>query len=206
MTRCEQPDSLLRERRETLCSLEADHDQVGSVVSSEFEGMSAVDGCMRSLGGIEAPETLGVARIPSVVTSVVPVFVVSKCVLTSVVKCVLSSTHCVSETPCASERLGVSERVCVRETVCVRERYVREMTVGMREHAAASPRVSVIEWNLSVVTRRCAWLEWRRRRRQVDKGRVAAVVGMGTAPGLHSSEREVRAVLRTRPPRARLRE
>ena len=49
-TRCEQLDSLLRERRETLCSLEADLDQVSSVVSSEFEGASAADGCMGSLG------------------------------------------------------------------------------------------------------------------------------------------------------------
>ncbi len=94
----------------------------------------------------------------------------------------------------------------MRETACVRSLYVREMTVGMSEHAAASPGVSVMEWSLSVVTRRCAWIEWRRRRRQVDKGRVAAVVAMGTVPGLPSGEREVRAVLRTRPPRARLRE
>ena len=49
-TRCGQRDGLLRERRETLCSLEADHDQVGSVVSSEFEGASAANGCTRSLG------------------------------------------------------------------------------------------------------------------------------------------------------------
>ena len=39
-----------------------------------------------------------------------------------------------------------------------------------------------------------------------DKGRVAAVAILRTAPGLHGGEREVRAVLRTRPPRARLRE
>ena len=57
-TRCRQLGCLLRERRETLCSLEADHNQVGSVVSSEFEGASAVDGCTRSLGGMEAPGAL----------------------------------------------------------------------------------------------------------------------------------------------------
>ena len=39
-TRCGQRDSLLRERRETLCPLEATHDQVGSVVPDEFEGTS----------------------------------------------------------------------------------------------------------------------------------------------------------------------
>ena len=50
VTRCGQLDSLLQERRETLCSLEADHDQVGSVVPSELEGASAVDQCTRSLG------------------------------------------------------------------------------------------------------------------------------------------------------------
>ena len=145
-------------------------------------------------------------------------------VFASVPECVLPSTPCVSEgvcvteaprvsapacvsgMVCVSETARVSERPGVRRTACVRSLCVREMTVGMREHAAASPGVSVMEWCLSVVTRRCAWVEWRRRRRQMDKGRVAAVVALGTAPGLHGSERAVRAVQRTRPPRARLRE
>ena len=92
---------------------------------------------------------------------------------------------------------------------------VRKMSVGMREHAATSPGVNLMECSLGVVTRRCAWVEWsvrarmqrRRRLRHLrDKGRVAAVVSMGTVPGWHSSERAVRAVQRTRPPRARLRE
>ena len=113
--------------------------------------------------------------------------------------------HCAPETARVSEQPGVSEARCVRGTACVRSLYVREMTVGMREHAAASPGVSVMEWCVSVVTRRCAWVE-RRRRRQMDKCRVAAVAVLGTAPGLHGGEREVWAVQRTRPPRARLRE
>ena len=50
VTRCKQPDSPLQERRETLCSLEAIHDQVGPVVPSELEGASAVDRCTPSLG------------------------------------------------------------------------------------------------------------------------------------------------------------
>ena len=50
-----QRDSLLRERRETLCSLEADHDQVGSVVPCEVEGASAANGCTQGLGGMETP-------------------------------------------------------------------------------------------------------------------------------------------------------
>ena len=78
VSRCEQLDSLLQERRETLCSLEADRDQVGSVVSSELEGASAVDRCTCSLGGMETPGALEVVQIPSVV---VPV-----CVVTSVAK------------------------------------------------------------------------------------------------------------------------
>ena len=53
--------------------LEADHDQVGSVVPCEVEGTSAADGCTRSLGGIETPEPLVVARVPGVI---VPVCVV----------------------------------------------------------------------------------------------------------------------------------
>ena len=70
VTRCKQLDGLLRERRETLFSLEADRDQVSSVVSSELEGASAANGCTRSLGGMEAPGTLVVTRFPSVIVPV----------------------------------------------------------------------------------------------------------------------------------------
>ena len=130
--------------------------------------------------------------------------------------------RCVSETPrvsaparvsgvvCVSEARRVSERRCMRETACVRSLCVREMAVGMREHAAASPgvgmNVNLVECSQGVVTRRCAWGEWRRRLRLWRyKCRVAAVVVIGTVPGLHGSVRVVRAVQRTRPPRARLR-
>ena len=91
MTRCKQLDSLLHERRETLCSLEADRDQVSSVVSSEFEGASAANGCTRSLGGTEAPEPIVVVRIPSVVSSVS--------------KCVLKRTHSVGEMASVREKV-----------------------------------------------------------------------------------------------------
>ena len=64
--RCEQLDSLLRERRETLFSLEADLDQVSPVELCGVEGTSAVDRCTRSLGGTEAPGTLVGTRFPSV--------------------------------------------------------------------------------------------------------------------------------------------
>ena len=57
-TRCGQLGSLPRERREALCPLEAGHDQVDSVVPREFEGKSAADGCMRSLGGMGPQELL----------------------------------------------------------------------------------------------------------------------------------------------------
>ena len=169
------------------------------------------------MGGMEAPGPLVVAQIPSVVVSV--------CVYTSVAKCVLKRAHsvgerlCVKETACVSEMAGVSnmvcmgemacvrEKPCVRETACVRQRYEREMAVGMREGAAASPCPSVRAWYVSVVARRSACVKWRRRRHQTrDKSRVAAVAISGTMPDWHSSEREVRAVLRTRLPRARLHE
>ena len=126
---------------------------------------------------------------------------------------------CVVETPRVSAPAGVSsvcvnearesERPCmVRVTACVRSLYTREMSVAMREHAAASPGVSVnvVESSLGVVTRRSVWRELRQRLRLWrDKCRVAAVVLIGTVPGLHGSVRVVRAVQRTRPPRARLR-
>ena len=106
VTRYKQLDSLLQERREGICPLEAIHDQVSSVVSSKVEGASAVDECTRGLGGMKAPGTLVVALIPS---TIVPVCVVSKCVYTSVAKCVLKRAH------------SVGERLCVRETTCVKE-------------------------------------------------------------------------------------
>ena len=86
---------------------------------------------------------------------------------------------------------------------------VREMSVGMREHAASTPGVNVMSWCVSLVTRGSlsTWVERRRRLRQLrNEGRVAAVVLMGTVPGWHSSERAVRAVQRTGHPRTRLRE
>jgi len=254
-TRCGQRGSLLRERRETLCPLEAGRDQVGLVVPCEVEGKSAVDGCMRSLGGIETPGALEVARIPSVSVPVCAVKGVSETpcveatpcvsgVFASVPECVLPSTpcvkgapqaeeaaetarvceaRCVSETPrvsapagvsgvvCVSEARRVSERPCERRTACVRSLFVREMMVTMREHAAASPGVngSLMECSMSLLTRWSLSERMRRRRRLRpwrDKSRVAAVVALGTVPGLHGSERAVRAVQRTRPPRARLRE
>ena len=94
-TRCEQLGSLPRERGEGVCPLEAGHDQVDSVVPREVEGVSAADGCTRSLGGMKTSGALVEARVPSVsvpvcvVASVVPVCVVSRCVYTSVAKCVL---------------------------------------------------------------------------------------------------------------------
>ena len=124
---------------------------------------------------------------------------------------------CVDETPRVSAPVGVSSVVCVREARCERERpcvrslYEREMSVAMREHAAASPGMNVngslVECSLGVVARRCVWRAWRLRLRLWrDKCRVAAVVPIGTVPGLHGSMRVVRAVQHTRPPRARLRE
>ena len=126
---------------------------------------------------------------------------------------------CVVETPrvsapagvvCVYEARCVSGRPCVRVTACVRSLYTREMTVAMYEHAAASPGVSMnanaIECSLGVVTRRCVWRERRLRLRLWrNKCQVAAVVLIGTGPVLHGSVRMVRAVPRTRPPRARLR-
>ena len=117
----------------------------------------------------------------------------------------------VSSVVCVSEA-RVSERPCVRATACVRSLYTREMSVAMREHAAASPVVGInanaVVCSLGLVARgsvsaRRAWRQklrlWR------AKCRVAAVVAFGTVPGLHGRARFVRTVPRTRPPRARLR-
>ena len=153
-TRCGQQDSLLRERRETLCSLEVDHGQVGSVVPCEVEGKSAANGCMRSMGGIETPEPLVVARVPSVIVPVCVVKEVSETpcvdetpcvsdVFASVPECVLPSTPCVKgapqpetarvcETPRVSALAGVSGMVCVSEARCVSERPCVRRTACVR--------------------------------------------------------------------------
>ena len=124
---------------------------------------------------------------------------------------------CVNETPRVSAPVGVSSVVSVSEarvndrpcvkTACVRSLCTREMTVAMHDHAAASPDVSLnVESSLGLVARRCVRRAWRLRLRLWrDKCRVAAVVVIGTVPGLHGRARVVRAVPRTRPPRARLR-
>ena len=62
-----------------------------------------------------------------VVKSVVPACVVSRCVYTSVWKCVLRRTHsagerrCVRETPCVKETPCVEEPPCMNEPPCMRE-------------------------------------------------------------------------------------
>ena len=124
---------------------------------------------------------------------------------------------CLDETPRVSAPVGVSsvvsmceaqcesDRPCVvRKTACVRSLYTREMMVAMHDHAAASPVVSVnaIVCSLGLVARgsMSAKREWRRRLRLWRaKCRVAAVVAIGTVPGLHGRARVVRAVPRTRP-------
>ena len=114
----------------------------------------------------------------------------------------VSAAACVNGMVCVSEARCVSERLCMRRTACVRSLCVREMSVGMHEHAAASSgvNVSLMECSLGVVTRRSVWAEWRRRLRLWrDRCRVAAVVAIGTVPGLHGSVRVVHAVQRTRP-------
>ena len=123
-----------------------------------------------------AKETLGMSETPCVEAT--------PCVsgmVASVPGCMLPSTPCVSETlrvsvpacvsgmVCVKETARVceqpcgSEARCVRGTACVRSLYVMEMTVGMREHAAASPGVSVMVRCVSLVTRGSlsACVEWR---------------------------------------------
>ena len=118
--RCKQLDGLLREQGEGICPLEADHDQVGPVELCEVEGASAVNGYMRSLGGVKAPGPLVEVRIPSLVVQV--------CVFRGVAKCVLRRAHSVGErrrvkeTACVSEMARVSNMVCVGEMVCFTER------------------------------------------------------------------------------------
>ena len=160
-TRCGQRDSLLRERRETLCSLEADHDQVSSVVSNELEGMSATNGCTRSLGGMETPGALVMARVPGVIVPVCVVKGMSGTPSVEETPC-MSETPCVDETPCVSGVVAsvpecelpstpcvkgapqVEETMCAQETARVCEAPCVSGTTGASERVCVSetPRVS----------------------------------------------------------------
>ena len=259
----------------------------GALVEASVSDVPRVNVPVCAVNGVRATPSVSVPVCA--VTSVVPVCVVSRCVYTSVFKCVLRRTRstgerrcvrgassvsatdrvketlcasgvvtsvpacvlpgtpcvkgapqaeettcarkaarvceppCVVETPRVSAPMGVSGVVCMNEaqwvsdrpcvgcvrTACVRSLYTREMSVAMNEHAAASPVVSMsVVCSLSLVARGSmgARAAWRRRLRLWRaKCRVAAVVAIGTVPGLHGRARVVRAVPRTRPPRARLR-
>ena len=128
-TRCEQLGGLPRERGEGVCPLEAGHDQVDSVVPRGVEGMSAANGCTRSLGGMETPGALEMARIPSVIVpecvvkgvSETPCARATPCasgVFVSVPECVLPSTPCVKGAPQAEGRGCEGNGTRVRSTVC----------------------------------------------------------------------------------------
>jgi len=65
-TQCEHRINLPQERGETVCSLEADCDQVGPVGPYEVEWVSGANECTRSFGDMEIPEPLEVTRIPDV--------------------------------------------------------------------------------------------------------------------------------------------
>ena len=174
------------------------------------EATPCVSGVVASVPGGVLPSTPCVKGAPRVeeTTCASEIVRVSETPRVSAPACVSGMVR-VKETAHVCEQPCVSERPSVRETACVRLLYVREMTVGMREHAAASPGVNVMSWCVSLVTRGSLSARMRQRRqlRQLrDKGRVAAIVSLGTAPGWHSSEHAVRTVPGTRPPRARLQE
>ena len=106
------------------------------------------------LGGVKTPGALVEVRIPGVsvpvcvVVSVVPVCVVSRCVFTSVLKCVLRRTHtgsvracakappCLDETPSETPCATPSEPSCVEATPSV------EATPCARETTNETPCVS----------------------------------------------------------------
>ena len=127
------------------------------------EATPSVSGVVASVPGCVLPSTPCMSETPRVS--------VAACVQETARVCEQpcgSEARCVRETPrvtvpacvsgmvCVKGTARVSERPSVRGTACVRSLYVREMTVGMREHAAASPGVSVMLWSVCVVTHRCA--------------------------------------------------
>ena len=107
MTRCEHQDGLLKEQRETVCSLEADRAKVSPIEPCEVEGMSDVNGYTRSLGGMETPGWL-VARIPDMN---VPVCVVKSMNGTSVSKWVSKGVQNASVMACVSTCVEIDGRI-----------------------------------------------------------------------------------------------
>ena len=103
----------------------------------EFEGMSAADGCTWSLGDMETPGALVVARVPSVSVSV--------CV-------VMSATPCASETPCVSGLVTSEPENVLPSAPCVKGAPQPE-TARVCEPLCVSetPRVSAPVWVGSVV-------------------------------------------------------
>ena len=70
-TQCEHRFDLPQEQRETVCSLEADRDQMGPVGPCEVEWMSDVNGYTWSLGGVEASGFLVRTPAPDVMSQCV---------------------------------------------------------------------------------------------------------------------------------------
>ena len=58
-TQCEGQINLPQEQRETICSLEADRDEVSPVRLCEVEPLHGAKEHTPSFGGIEAPGSLG---------------------------------------------------------------------------------------------------------------------------------------------------
>ena len=66
-TQCEGQFNLPQEQGETICSLEADRDEVSPVRLCEVERLHGAKEHMPSFGGIEAPGSRGLTQAPSVI-------------------------------------------------------------------------------------------------------------------------------------------
>ena len=66
-TQCEGQINLPQEQGETMCSLEADRDEVSPVRPYEVELLHDVKEHMPSFGGIEAPGSRGLTQVPDVI-------------------------------------------------------------------------------------------------------------------------------------------
>ena len=124
---------------------------------------ACVSGVVTSVPGCVLPSTPCVNEAQCVREAVC----VSETVCVDEAPCVsetprVSVPTCVSSMVCVKEMVRVNEARCVRGTACVRSLYVREMTVGMRENATASPCPSAMVECVSVVARRSVCVEQRR--------------------------------------------
>ena len=122
-TQCEGRIDLPQEQGETMCSLEADRDEVSPVRPYEVEPLHGAKEHMPSLGGIETTGYFGLTQAPSMI--------VPECVLEG--KCRANGQECVSA--CVKMGHGTTQ---TGDVGCVMDGVISETAPASRDSRARS--------------------------------------------------------------------